>query len=356
MSNHSPRRRKAIVHIGMHKTGTTAIQVFATSNQAALRQAGLYWPDEFPAGAEYVGAHHYIAWGLQGQQDTLARYGYGADFIAATRQRLQRRPEADLLLSTENFDDLDAGQIAALATLLEGFDVHIVLYLRRQDDFLQAMYQTEVVHFGRTSTITDSLDDPRLDYYALVRRWADRFGKDKVSVRVYEPGQLVQDNSVVDFLSVLRQLGHEVVAPIPQGRKNTGMPSGYVELVRRMAAGGQPGNDLWLRARPVGKQLYADSQGEYWFLSPSQRRALLERYRESNARLAAEFLGRPDGRLFARLDVSWDDAGWKQAFGSTDTLFNAFLDDVVRALQARRQAPAPAAPSFGALPSHLRFY
>jgi len=33
-----------IVHIGSHKTGTTAIQRFAASHRATLRERGLWYP------------------------------------------------------------------------------------------------------------------------------------------------------------------------------------------------------------------------------------------------------------------------------------------------------------------------
>lgn len=56
--------------------------------------------------------------------------------------------DKNILLSSQNLVWLDKVSINALKQMLDGYEVHAVLYARRQDDALQALYQTVVSSIG----------------------------------------------------------------------------------------------------------------------------------------------------------------------------------------------------------------
>jgi hypothetical protein len=58
---------------------------------------------------------------------------------------IRARPEPIILLSSEEFSLLNRSQVQAVAAFLDDFDVVPLLYFRRYDEYMQAMYCTAVL-------------------------------------------------------------------------------------------------------------------------------------------------------------------------------------------------------------------
>lgn len=333
--NGTAPRPRAVLHIGTHKTGTTALQYFCAANAPRLQDAGLFYPTDMPEAAAFREGHHYLPWYLADNQERLRGYGYSDAYCAATEDRLASYPgDKTLILSSEGFSLLELEQIRRLRLYLAARDVTVLLYVRRQDEYVQAMYQTDVIHFDHADEIGRLRDPHRLDYWALARRWATVFGHGNVVVRPYETVQLQGGNILEDVQSVLARQGHVLAGPLPKQRLNQGQPWYFVNLIRHLANGTPAETELWAASQRLAWRLYTEGAGEYWFLRPSERVALLAEYAESNAGLAREFLGRSDGQLFRNLSVPMTDEEWKDRFGSQDLLLLQFLSDVERKLGA----------------------
>lgn len=54
-------RPRLLLHAGLHKTGTTAIQRFASANRRILRERGLLYPTFQPIREEQCEAHNRLA-------------------------------------------------------------------------------------------------------------------------------------------------------------------------------------------------------------------------------------------------------------------------------------------------------
>ena len=52
------QKNKLFLHVGSHKTGTTAIQRFAYLNRSTLRAKGFWYPDFYPIDKSNIKAHH----------------------------------------------------------------------------------------------------------------------------------------------------------------------------------------------------------------------------------------------------------------------------------------------------------
>ena len=93
----------------------------------------------------------------------------------------------------------------ALQLLTENFNVKIIMYVRRQDSFLEALYSEYVksYHFFDSPFLeflnTYSLE--RLNWYTLVSDYVHYFGKKHVEVKLFEQNQLKNNDIVADFLS-----------------------------------------------------------------------------------------------------------------------------------------------------------
>lgn len=129
--------REFVVHCGLHKTGTTALQNFLTANRAVLRQNGVLYPTTgTPPG---LTGQHNIAWQLA--RDRRYRSAWG-DLDALFREI--GAFDGRVLLSSEEFESSIlhpdrwprlAGRAQAL-----GFAVRFVVYWREVSAQLQSVY------------------------------------------------------------------------------------------------------------------------------------------------------------------------------------------------------------------------
>lgn len=294
------------VHIGTHKTGSTSIQQALREARGALRAEGwqrLSRPAALDAG--FMAAAAFDQPRAQRLRRQLARATALAAALASARATARStgpRP-ARWLLSWEGFSGLpqrgytNAGALAAmLCEATRAFDTRLVVYLRRQDDFVESMY-TQAIQEGAALGFDEFLrgfDEPAaLDYEQFVEAYACRFGHERVLVRVH--GADGGRGAVDDFG---RALG---IAALQDGRwrrhENRAMSRTALEIARCA----NPLLDRCQRRR-LREALQAASPkgpGGFGFFRPEQRERFLERYAASNARLAARLHGPGAAPLFS---------------------------------------------------------
>lgn len=119
------------LHVGLHKTGTSAIQKFLRQNSALLQEKGFYYHLDIQEGD----AHHTIPAILR-QKATLKNI-YQAEAWLADCKRYCQAHNLSLLLSSKAFSE--PIQYEELAHLLQPFDTSIILYIRRQDFLIESV-------------------------------------------------------------------------------------------------------------------------------------------------------------------------------------------------------------------------
>ncbi|OWK31934.1 hypothetical protein [Sphingomonas mucosissima] len=87
--------RRFIVHVGAHKTGTSAFQEWAVRNRAALLDAGFLYPE---AGATALGNHAALVSALGAAIEDKDR---SAHLLRLFDKELESRPDAAVILSAE---------------------------------------------------------------------------------------------------------------------------------------------------------------------------------------------------------------------------------------------------------------
>lgn len=290
------------LHIGTHKTGSTALQWFFIKNQPLLAVNGYLYPGSILNGV----AHHPLAWALMPDQPNYAQHKEPAESLwhkAVTEA--EAKSCAKLIVSSEDFWHLT--DVTKLASLFAGVDVRIVVYLRRQDQFVQSAYNMMVKWewSRRTGTLEKYLEDViqtrYLDYAARLQPWADAFGQANIIVRPYEKAQFAgsifqdfcasigipwQDDFVLpqqdvnpplapkalEFLRILNEL------PLQQEQHHN-----IVELLAQYSQLAKPGREHF---------------AEHGLLTVDEQTRLMETFAGSNQVVARTYLGRPDGQLF----------------------------------------------------------
>jgi hypothetical protein len=342
-------KKKAIIHIGGHKTGTSAIQAFCVLNSTNLQHVDILYPMELVTYPERTGgqAHHCLVnlfmdattfW----KSVNLRPKGMADDDIVNSLKALPR--DKNILLSSENLVWLDKQSIHNLNELLTGFDVYVVLYARRQDDALQALYQTVVASIGESKTFADYTSEGvriLFDYCKIAENWQSVFGDRKVIVRVYEKSQLYQGDSVADFFHVLEEILQSEIDlsnwEHSTGTVNRGLPAHITSVIQKLNNYGFFSKKLIIPAiKILTRYLYTDSRGSYEIILPSERKALLESYTESNENLAKKFLGRKDGVLFKNLSIKQTDSEWHEKYNQAGSHFKLLLHGILLRLKPKK--------------------
>jgi len=183
--------RRIVVHIGLERTGSSAIQRFMAMNRVALRVMGVRYPRQLHPGETGRDKHHDLAAALLGgasgaaQPDPDAAAEVFEHYLAqAGRQRLT-------VLSDERLGAPAPHVATRLAPHIGDRDTRIVVYLRRQDEWALSAYRAVITDPRKTEArpLADWLADPatraRMDYAAVLAPWEDAFGSGALRVMRY---------------------------------------------------------------------------------------------------------------------------------------------------------------------------
>jgi hypothetical protein len=191
---------KLILHIGTHKTGTTALQQFLHANRELLAACGFHYATP-PHGVEHT---NLIANALNVGKNRIVRA-----FLTTHAEIARRHRAHTILVSAENFYAMsvlsamqrrqvcvnaverDRTLIATLQSLMpDGVATsQIVCYFRRPDRYAESLYSQHVkrgIIFDGTFDEFLPIIKPALLYNDYMRSWSGVFGEKNCTVRLYE--------------------------------------------------------------------------------------------------------------------------------------------------------------------------
>ena len=128
---------KLYLHIGTHKTGTTSIQKFLARNRNKLLDLGYLYPLSGRVKALSI-AHHKLSWGVMRAKRfrrVTGRWEELGQEWKKLHKEIANEKKENVIISAEDFSNLNANTISALQKRLSRYDTKIVIYLRRQDEF-----------------------------------------------------------------------------------------------------------------------------------------------------------------------------------------------------------------------------
>jgi hypothetical protein len=282
---------RLVLHIGTHKTGTTALQKFLASNSGFLKGHGLYYAT--PPSKTLANT---IADALNDRNDHVVR-----KFFQTQIERARRQEATTAIVSAENFygmtplamlhgkliyDDVisrERNLIARLRTLIpsEIETTNIACYFRRPDRFAESFYNQHVkgsALFAGDFQEFLAVVGPMLRYNNNMNLWQEAFGRENCVVRTYEA---TKGDIVSHFMAEVLGLSEIPSAPGGHSRDNERMGRDLLEFKRlincRRRRAEKPVEyrifsllDQVLRSRADEPDAFQD------FLSPRQRSALLE--------------------------------------------------------------------------------
>lgn len=316
------------LHIGTEKTGTTSIQRFLKANRELLGRHGILYPAA-PGEQNHLGL---TVAALEDKKTGPLR----KIFEVRTREDLRKfrdalnrdladelkvRPYTKAIMSGEHCSSrlVSEAEVERLKGMLSPFfdRIFIVVYIRRQDDYLLSTYST-TIKSGRTRPLvvpTGRRVQTRYDHWGLISRWARVFGKDSIVCRKYEKPSLKGGDVILDFLDAV-QVDQNLPFERPESL-NESLDANTLEFLRlfnkhvpRFIE-----NELNKARDNVVPLLGEMSQGPLATLSEEDLKRFMAQFLDSNRQVATEYFG-------------------VEATGSDDPLFAPRHDDRERTREA----------------------
>ena len=291
-------KKTLYLHIGYPKTATSALQTFLWLNRSVLLKQGVLYPEK--AGIVDV-AHHEFAWCLQDRNTDRTKTF--KDYWAEVHEESGADKAHTVILSTEDFCRRQPlRELKRIQEVTKGWDVKVIVYLRRQDAWAESAYRqvvrgqpTRVSHpisFWIQSPLT-----ARLDYREVLNSWAQGFSAENILVRVFEKQQL-PNGIFADFLETIGLKMNDGYRLPRKDVVNSSLSAEATEFLRQINT--LPLTDTQHRKLTTAL-LHISPQTEsekVFFMSPKERRDLLELYDPANSEIARTYLNREDGKLF----------------------------------------------------------
>lgn len=178
---------KVVAHIGLHKTGTTSIQLSLAKNREKLLEKGVLYPR---ASAVEAGGHLNLVWEATESWKYVSDAGGCDDLVAEARSS---KAEV-VLISAESLSGYSKspaplGIVSKLKDELDA-DVEIVCTIRPQFVMLDSLYAQNATTGYTVKSFNDYvievMNRQLLDFEFLLGRWFDRFHD--VRIVAVEPG------------------------------------------------------------------------------------------------------------------------------------------------------------------------
>jgi hypothetical protein len=321
---------KLVLHIGTHKTGTSALQQFLYANRARLAASGLHYATPTHGlqeinvieNALIVGKRDIVRAFFAEQLDLAERNG--AHTILASAENFYAMSTFAALRRRElctNAVERDRVLIETLQSLLPTgiHTLQSVCYFRRPDRYAESLYSQHVkrgILFDGTFEAFFQIINPALYYNEHMLAWSDVVGENNCIVRLYEPAKA---DIVSDFMKNVLGIGDLASFASMNRRANERVSRDVLEFKRlrngttRVTERDMERTILGLLDEEMG---FRKAEPDYYqeFLSPTARAGLLRRVDAEMRALRASH-GLPP---FPPFDLDAAKAAWKPYPGLDD--------------------------------------
>ena len=296
-----------ILHIGMQKTGTSALQYFLNENRDQLFQDGFWYPalSEFCkvqfSGVSY---HNCIAANLISAPSAFQKVS--DDELSVLRDMIERS-DRSVILSAEDFSR--TLKLEKISQFTSGIDVSIIVYLREQSEWLQSLYnQRNKILFSAASDrlfhedvltpkdvfkfIVQERYAPLLRYDNLLDSWSSL--SENIRVRIFSKEHFIDGDLISDFIDAIgiTDAGRYKIPP----RVNDNIANEWITIIRETAAseGADVARALMRRLAGASSRGAIDLSGSTRLLPEQIVQKVRSDYREHNERVAQKYFNRKD--------------------------------------------------------------
>lgn len=288
------------LHVGTAKTGTSALQNFVGENLDRFAEYGYYYPET----GRVNNCHHGIAF-YWGNQDAFKKiFDVHQDQLSRLSDELNTHQGKHILISSECFL-METVHWEDLLSILPHDNIKIIVYFRRQDSFLSSRYMENVkgnrIILPPVEWIEKNLYPN--EYLGILNRLSSYVEKDNIIVRVYERQQFVGGSIFSDFCDIFSvPLTDDFV--ISEKNFNPHLSRNALDFNRLINTVFDDRYSPYifngvltqfsLKEKPDDNLAFRN----HGLFSPRKCREILAACENVNIKIAREYLGREDGRLF----------------------------------------------------------
>jgi hypothetical protein len=197
-----PKKKKLYIHIGLHKTGSTSIQLFLNSNKEKIQKRHDIFYLPIPKDDIVPYQHRYL--------NKLMTN----DIIAFREIFVKNLSKSNsFIISSECFMEKEtyANQLSQIKYLYDA--IYIIIYIRRQDEWIESLYKEDLINHQKYKFSIDEWVDQVItnkhmfynpNFLSTIERWASLFGKENIILRSFDDKYLIQKNAICDFCNILK--------------------------------------------------------------------------------------------------------------------------------------------------------
>ena len=291
---------KIIFHIGAGKTGSSAIQHALALNESKLKEAGIYLPAEnLEISGNVTGYHVWWFESIKKMETAHAAAELASKFISVVNSA-EANGCNTILFSAENLSNPFSWS-ELLLPVLKDHEVQVLIYIRRQDDYLLSAWQQWGIKTG------DTLDawlfkhiGKSGDWSVTIKEW-QCIATEKLIVRVYQRDRLCNYDVVDDFFDSLDIQISEFSKPTTVVNTSYNIAVEELALAAPDLFDGPHDNDFFNMVQKYCKNAHKKIPGESR-LSASERRSIFNRYKKSNKWIKDEYFQNTNIPLFKTPD------------------------------------------------------
>ena len=166
-------KKKIVIHIGLHKTGSTSFQQLIRTNSQELQKHDIYVPPSgkllyqdkyFQLGSKSGGLHQIPKDIAQGDMETLDAFIHAFEASGCTTA----------ILSSEGHDKLSYDSIQKIASRTEPYDLKIIAVFRNPVDLARSLYCSRggIKKVDPSTFIRHANKNKLFNYTSIIRNWS----------------------------------------------------------------------------------------------------------------------------------------------------------------------------------------
>lgn len=344
--------KSIFIHIGQHKTGSTALQRFFEHNEEALLCNSILYPRTGRVNLDGNAMERHMLLSLAPDRDPR--------MLPALRGEIDASSAQNVIISGEGFSraserpQLQRG-IARMRQELDGHDCRIVVYLRPQEELIQSFYNWRVREGYESRpfrVFLEEYQEERQHYLCpdqLLKPFERIFGRESIIVRRY-------DKTGFHGKTIFRDFFHGIGLPwstdftlCDPGGINKGIPHSTMELMRRIRAELPHDVEDFSSFSRFMAEIMEDGGGSsiaHTMLDYDEKCRIRARYEASNAKVVERYLGNTGQPLFPEVRMDHEYVPPEKSMHISDrtillnflALWESMLTVTEELIEARRSA------------------
>ena len=235
---------RVLLHVGVHKTGSTALQAALAAARPELEQLGVIYPGS-------ADAHHSAAWAV-----TNRSFGFGDEAKPPDHRNWRRlcqrirRHHGRAIISSEFFGRMAPPDIRTVVDGLGGDRVHVLIAVRPLAELLPSSWQ-QYLKGGLTADYGEWLQAvlgpgrsqytptfwTRANFAKIVRRWTSVVPPERITAVVLDPDdRQLLDRTLAELVDVPTSVISDGYAGAPSNRSLTAPEAELLRQINLLAA------------------------------------------------------------------------------------------------------------------------